>query len=160
MKIMVAPFLKTFTQKWLKKIRRIIDLTPINTHVFHSTVHLTLSSCVLFSEFLLTRWYEVEARLRCCSYHIYMTTLQNVFRKIRSSLGEAGQNQMEEVFGFCQTDNPRFSCIMYCYRYRQLTRKNLEVSEFNSLQKSTKRKSLGIRTQIFHNNSCLLELRV
>ena len=40
-------------------------------------------------------------------------------------------------FGFCRTDNPRFSCIMYCYKYRQLTHKNLEVSEF-----STKRKPL------------------
>ena len=50
-------------------------------------------------------------------------------------------------FGFCQTDtSPRFSCIMYCYRHRQLTRKNLEVSEFSTLRKSTKRKSLVIRT--------------
>ena len=34
----------------------------------------------------------------------------------------------KKSFGFCQTDNPRFSCIMYCYRYRQLTSKNLEVN--------------------------------
>ena len=46
---------------------------------------------------------------------------------------------MEEVLLFCQTDNPRFSCIMYCYRYPQLTRENLEVSEFSTLCKSTKK---------------------
>ena len=28
----------------------------------------------------------------------------------------------KKSFSFCQTDNPRFSCNMYCYRYRQLTR--------------------------------------
>ena len=62
-------------------------------------------------------------------------------------------------FGFCQRDNPQFSYTMYFYRYWQLTRKNLEASEFNSLRKSTKRKSLVIRLEIFHNNSYLLELR-
>ena len=50
---------------------------------------------------------------------------------------------------FCQTDSPRFSCTMYCYRYPQLTRKNLEVSELSSLSKSTKRKSLVILTWEF-----------
>ena len=45
----------------------------------------------------------------------------------------------KKSFGFCQTDNPRFSCIMYCYRYRQLTRKNLKVvAEFRSIVKDTK----------------------
>ena len=34
----------------------------------------------------------------------------------------------KKSFGFCQTDNPRFSFIMYCYTYRQLTCKNLLVS--------------------------------
>ena len=41
----------------------------------------------------------------------------------------------KKSFGLCQTDNPRFICIMYCYRYRQLTRKNLEVGEFSSLRR-------------------------
>ena len=51
----------------------------------------------------------------------------------------------KKSFGFCQTDNPQFSFIMYCYTYRQLTCRNLEVSEFSFLPKSTKRKSLVIR---------------
>ena len=51
----------------------------------------------------------------------------------------------KKSFGWCQTDNPRFSCIMYCYKY-YLTRKNLEVNEFSSLRKSTRRKSLVIRS--------------
>ena len=57
----------------------------------------------------------------------------------------------KKSFGFCQTDNPRFSCIMYsyCYRYRQVTHKNMEVSEFSTLRKSTKRESLVIRTWDF-----------
>ena len=55
----------------------------------------------------------------------------------------------KKSFGFCQTDNPRFSCIKYCYRNPQLTRKNLEVSEFSTLRKSTKRKSLVICTWDF-----------
>ena len=37
-------------------------------------------------------------------------------------------------FVFCQKDSPWFGCIMYCYRYRQLSHKNVEVSEFNSLR--------------------------
>ena len=53
---------------------------------------------------------------------------------------------MEEVLRFCQTDNPRFSYIMYCYKYQHLTSKNLEVSEFSTICKSTKMKSLVIRT--------------
>ena len=51
---------------------------------------------------------------------------------------------------------------MYCYTYRQFACRNLEVSEFNFLRKSTKRKSLVIRTcdvPLFINNSCLLALR-
>ena len=55
----------------------------------------------------------------------------------------------KKSFGFRQTDNPRFSCIMYCFSYQQLTSKNLEVSEFSTLRKSTKRKSLVIRTWDF-----------
>ena len=55
----------------------------------------------------------------------------------------------KKSLGFCQTDNPRFSCIMYCYRYRQLTSKNLEVSEFSTICKSRKRKSLVICTWDF-----------
>ena len=55
----------------------------------------------------------------------------------------------KKSFGFCQTDNPRFIFIMYCYRYRQLTSKNPDVSEFSTLRKSTKRKSLVIRTWDF-----------
>ena len=51
----------------------------------------------------------------------------------------------KKSFAFCQTDTPRFSCIMYYYRYRQLTSKNLEESEFSTIRKSTKRKSLVIR---------------
>ena len=48
----------------------------------------------------------------------------------------------------------------YTYSYRQLTYRNLEVNKFSFLRKSTKRKSLVIRTENFHNNtcSCLLEL--
>ena len=38
----------------------------------------------------------------------------------------------KKFFGFCQTDNPRFRCIVYCYIYCQLIRKNLEVSEFST----------------------------
>ena len=52
-------------------------------------------------------------------------------------------------FNFCQTDNPRFSCIVYCYSYRQLICKNLQVSEFSFLRKSTKKKSLVNRTWDF-----------
>ena len=37
----------------------------------------------------------------------------------------------EKSFGFCQTGNPQFSFIMYCYTYRQLTCRNLELSEFS-----------------------------
>ena len=35
------------------------------------------------------------------------------------------ENLMEEVVWFLSTDNPRFSYIMYCSRYRQLTRKKI-----------------------------------
>ena len=55
----------------------------------------------------------------------------------------------KKSFSFCQTDNSWFSCIMYCYRYRQLNCKNLEISGLSSLRKSTKRKSLVIRTLDF-----------
>ena len=43
------------------------------------------------------------------------------------------ENLMEEVFGFSQTDNPRFSCIMYCYSNRQLTCKTLPSKYVNSV---------------------------
>ena len=64
----------------------------------------------------------------------------------------------KKSFGFCQTDNPRFSCIMYCYRYRQLTRKNLEV---NSVPYVCRQRGSPLLSalEIFLNNSCLLELR-
>ena len=39
----------------------------------------------------------------------------------------------KKSFGFFPTDNPRLSCIMYCYSYRQITCKNLQVSEFSLL---------------------------
>ena len=43
---------------------------------------------------------------------------------------------------------------MHCYRYRQLTHKNLEASEFSSLRKSTRRKSLVISTWDFPLTLC------
>ena len=52
----------------------------------------------------------------------------------------------KKYFGFCQTGNPQFTCIMYFCTYRQLTCKNLKASEFSFLRKSTKKKSLVIRT--------------
>ena len=62
---------------------------------------------------------------------------------------------LREAFGFCRSDNPQFSFIMYCYTYRRLTCRNLEVSEFSFLRKSTKtkRKSLVIRTFDFIRTS-------
>ena len=48
---------------------------------------------------------------------------------------------------------------MYCYRYRQLTSNNLEVREFSTLRKSTKRRFLLSALEIFHDNCCLLKLR-
>ena len=60
----------------------------------------------------------------------------------------------KKSFCFCQTDNPLFSCIMYSYGYRQLTSKNLGVSEFSTLRMSTKRKSLEMREiWLFHCKS-------
>ena len=55
----------------------------------------------------------------------------------------------KKFFSFRQADNLRFSCFMYCYTYRQLTCENLQVSEFSFLRKSTKKKSLVIRTWDF-----------
>ena len=46
------------------------------------------------------------------------------------------------------------------YTCRKLTWRNLEASEFSFLPKSTKKKSLIEAFLIFHNNSCLLELRM
>ena len=69
------------------------------------------------------------------------------------------QRIWEKSFGFCQTDNLQCSFIVYCYTYRQLTCRNLEVSEFTFLRKSTKRKPWLSALTIFDNNSCLLELK-
>ena len=55
----------------------------------------------------------------------------------------------KKSFGFYQTHNPRFSCIMFCYKYLQLTWLNLKVSESSTLRKWTKRKSLVIRSWYF-----------
>ena len=55
----------------------------------------------------------------------------------------------KKSYGFCQTGNPQFSFIVYFYTYWQLTWRNLEVSEFSFLRKSTKKKSLVIRTWYF-----------
>ena len=69
---------------------------------------------------------------------------------------------------FCQTHNPRFSFIMYCYwrvvlsvyKCWERTWRNLDVSEFSFLRKSTKRTSLIDAFAIFITiASCLLELR-
>ena len=65
---------------------------------------------------------------------------------------------LKEFFDFCQADNQRFSCIMFCYTYWQLTCENLQVSEFSFLLKSTKKRLCLSTPEIFHNNSCLLEL--
>ena len=47
---------------------------------------------------------------------------------------------------------------MYCYRYRQLTRKNMEMSSVPYV--SQQRGSPWLSAlEIFHNNSSLLELR-
>ena len=48
-------------------------------------------------------------------------------------------------FGFCQTDNPRFSCIMYCCRYRQLKgvlHPDTKISMFCLFSPSSRRKSI------------------
>ena len=63
------------------------------------------------------------------------------------------QRIWEKSFGFCQTDNPQFSFIMYCYTYRQLTCRNLEVNSVSYVSQQRGNPWLSA-LEIFHNNSC------